>query len=318
MLKKSSILFNTHAVPSKIYASSQSSRQRKHHFHNTSISSSVTPQGHSKYSHSSNLRWPEVTSANAIPTPYQIFNQRKGSPYSKRRFYELVKLYHPDTQQFHGILHGEELSYAVKLERYRLVVAANDILSDPVKRGAYDIYGAGWNGQPSAHTPNSSDSSWNSSYTGSTGARGWGNDPSGPSNNATWEDWEAWRLRNNSSKPTQEPLYASNSVFIALVILFATIGTFGQYSRADGFSQKLIVKRDAMHSQISQDLVKIKKETRKSLGGRDERIFKFLRERNEGLVGTEEEFKRFWEESRAISDEADPNYTNTKNHESNN
>src|SRR5690348_6812083 len=43
-----------------------------------------------------NIPWPEVTSTNAIPSPYEIFNQKKGSPYSKHRFYELVKIYHPD------------------------------------------------------------------------------------------------------------------------------------------------------------------------------------------------------------------------------
>src|SRR6187402_3852458 len=86
----------------------------------------MVSDGHSRHDHGQ-LRWPEMTSANSLPTPYQIFNQNKGSPYSKRRFYELVKLYHPDRHDHDTISHS--LSYATKLERYRLVVAANDILS---------------------------------------------------------------------------------------------------------------------------------------------------------------------------------------------
>ena len=86
-----------------------------------------------------------------IPTPYQIFGQKKDSPYSKRKFYELVKLYHPDRHDYGSS--GNLPSYTTKLERYRLIVAANDILSNPVKRAAYDRYGSGWNGQPDALSP---------------------------------------------------------------------------------------------------------------------------------------------------------------------
>ena len=37
-------------------------------------------------------RWPTALN----PTPYDIFGHPKDAPYSKHRFYELVKLYHPD------------------------------------------------------------------------------------------------------------------------------------------------------------------------------------------------------------------------------
>ncbi|KAB8293413.1 hypothetical protein EYC80_007729 [Monilinia laxa] len=99
------------------------------------------------------LQWPELTSACAVPTPYQIFNQQKGSPYSKHRFYELVKLYHPDK---HGVDTNDGLDFDTKLSRYRLIIAANDILSNPVKRSAYDTYGAGWNGRPDVLEPRDS------------------------------------------------------------------------------------------------------------------------------------------------------------------
>lgn len=175
MLKKSSILLSCHnwhplcpsaaSKTSSIPPRAQTSQRRQ------TRSYAMVSDGYSRGDHGK-MWWPEVTSANKIPTPYQIFNQKKGSPYSKERFYELVKLYHPDR---HDVSDG--LSYDTKLERYRLVVAANDLLSDPVKRGAYDCYGAGWNGAPDVRGP-------------SGGGRGWSGGPNGPSRNATWEDCE--------------------------------------------------------------------------------------------------------------------------------
>ncbi len=75
----------------------------------------------------SGLGWP----TSAHPTPYEILNLDKRTPYAKARFYELVKLYHPDSSH-----HGPDgLAPAARLERYRLVVAANGILGDPPDGG---------------------------------------------------------------------------------------------------------------------------------------------------------------------------------------
>ena len=68
--------------------------------------------------------WPKLQSTSAIPTPYQIFQQEKGAPYSKFRFYELAKLYHPDMCS-HKHSRARSLSPHVRVERYRLVVAGN-------------------------------------------------------------------------------------------------------------------------------------------------------------------------------------------------
>ena len=184
MLKKTSILLscnNLHSVhpqQSRTSPSHSSTCRKIAQQHRTYA---MVADGHSEHNHG-RLRWPEVTAANAIPTPYQIFNQRKGSPYSKQRFYELVKLYHPDRHEHSGSEDG--LSYSTKVERYRLVVAANDILSDPVKRGAYDCYGAGWNGQQEVVGPR--DPSEPSAAWGNHRGRGWSGGSRGPSQNATW------------------------------------------------------------------------------------------------------------------------------------
>jgi curved DNA-binding protein CbpA len=207
---------------------------------------------------------------NAVPTPYQIFNQKKGAKYSKQTFYELVKLYHPDRHDHSKLADG--LSYATKLERYRLVVAANDILSNPVRRGAYDRYGAGWNGQPDVVTPQDaaeSSTPWR--------GRGWNGGPEGPSQNATWEDWERWYQRDNEGP--QSPRFVSNTAFVFLIIMFAVIGGVGQATRVGNYSMNFLDQRDALHSDISQDLMRRRKETINGFGGRDERIQSFLKQR---------------------------------------
>jgi len=229
----------------------------------------MVSDGPSRHNHGG-LRWPEVTSANAIPSPYQIFNQKKGSPYSKRRFYELVKLYHPDRHDHESSTDG--LTYAMKLERYRLVVAANDILSDPVKRGAYDCYGAGWNGQPEVTGPRDT-AEW-----GNGNGRGWSGGPGGPSQNATWEDWERWYQRD--AKGTQEPRFISNSAFVGLIITFAALGGVGQATRVGNYSMSFIEQRDALHDNISKDLTRRRKETTTGFGSREERIHSFLKQRD--------------------------------------
>ena len=167
-------------------------------------------------SHTGNLSWPELSSATAIPTPYQIFQLDKNALYSKHRFYELVKLYHPDRHYSEQSLSDRSpLSSDVRIERYRLVVAANDILSDPVKRSAYDRYGLGWGRHTEAPR-----SKYKPSYRHHTKWSGHYTDES-PMKNATWEDWERWYQRHNREK--QEPIYFSNGTFLSMIIALATI-----------------------------------------------------------------------------------------------
>ncbi|KAI9834250.1 MAG: hypothetical protein M1819_003088 [Sarea resinae] len=213
------------------------------------------------------LHWPHTPSAHATPTPYQIFNQKKGAPYSKRRYYELVKLYHPDRYHLSDDTGPDSISHAVRLERYRLVVAANDILSDPSKRSAYDRYGAGWNGHP---------------HIGSrTNGRGWadahawgGHSPAG---NATWEDWEKWYQRD--AKSPQEPVYFSNGVFVSLIGLLAALGGIVQGTRANNFSNTLLDHHEEIHKSSSEDLRRAREGVINPGTTRDERIQSFLRMR---------------------------------------
>ncbi|KAH8590900.1 Hsp40 co-chaperone-like protein Jid1 [Bisporella sp. PMI_857] len=238
-------------------------RQRQQHRSYAIVSNGFSKQNNIRH------RWPAVTSANAIPTPYQIFDQKKGSKYSKQRFYELVKIYHPDK---HGECDG--LSYATKVERYRLIVAANDLLSDPAKRKAYDCWGAGWNGAPDialARDRQDSSTIW-----GNYSGQDW-RGPDGPSQNATWEDWERWYQRD--AKGRQEPRFVSNSAFVSLIFVFAILGGVGQATRVGNHSMSFIEQRDALHDDISNDLRRRRKETITAYSSRDERIQKFIEQR---------------------------------------
>ncbi|CAG8948523.1 unnamed protein product [Penicillium salamii] len=101
-----------------------------HTYHSTTKSKTNYPE--------SNSSWPSTKN----PTPYDILGARKGQPYHKRKYYNLVKAYHPDLK---GSPH---LSRETRIHRFRLIVSAHEILSDSTRRAAYDMYGVGWLSHP--------------------------------------------------------------------------------------------------------------------------------------------------------------------------
>ena len=224
--------------------------------------------------------WPTPPNGQACPTPYQIFAMKHNATYSKTRFYELVKLYHPDRSNGPD----SEVPQTVRVERYRLIVAAHTILSDPTKRSAYDRFGAGWNGkaeiggrgtwyQPSPHGqpgPFSQNS----------------NDPKDPIwQNATWEDWQrywAWRAHKDGSaegvhRRKQAPVYFNNSYFLFLVMLLAMMGGTANYNRAQDAGTSFVEQRDVAHDRAVKELRKVRQEA--SSGSRQDRIDWFMRNR---------------------------------------
>jgi len=233
-------------------------------------------------------QWPVPVSGQQHPTPYQIFAMKSNARYSKADFYQLVKLYHPDLHSSPTIAHQ------LKTERYRLIVAAHTILSDPIKRSAYDRFGAGWNGRSEfgmqSGTPHPGPGPFSHSW--QSGGQGEGNtDPIWQ--NATWEDWErfyAWRARKASGATAsgaddpQSPLYVRNSHFIVVVILLAFAGSSANYSRAQGAGQYLVEQRDLVHDRSAKDLRKVRQDMA-GLSGKEERMQWFLRQR-EATMGT--------------------------------
>ncbi|KAH8888532.1 hypothetical protein GQ53DRAFT_748923 [Thozetella sp. PMI_491] len=194
------------------------------------------------------------------PTPYDIFGLAKDAPYSKVRFYELVKLYHPDRVQ-HCVQDG--LSDRTKLERYRLVVAANGILSDTTKRRLYDTQGIGWVDELDPRE-------WLR-----RADRQWREQPGNPSMNATWEDWERWYQARDGKKP--DPLYMSNGGFAFIIAIFIVIAAWGQATRAGNHAKSLIEMRDEMHIGTSSDLRR--RQIQRSNLTREGRVDTFLKQR---------------------------------------
>ena len=218
------------------------------------------------------LSWPEVPSpGTAVPTPYQILCIKRGDPYSKNRFLELAKLYHPDRSRHeHRNASIGSLSGAVKMERYRMVVAAHEILSDSKKRSAYDKTGAGWNGCPDHEPPTYR---WGHDQR----ARWSGFDTNdSPFQNATWEDWERWYQRD---KAKQEPVYFSNGGFLMLVVTAVFLGGFSQSIRVGDYSNLFQRQVEMVHNDASKALQQRKTDST-GFGNRDERLHNFLRSRD--------------------------------------
>ncbi|GAM83189.1 hypothetical protein ANO11243_011750 [Dothideomycetidae sp. 11243] len=236
------------------------------------------------------LHWPDAPRGHSCPTPYQIFAIAKTAPYSKTRFYELVKIYHPDRNG--TIRHdtsgqcSEIVSHATKLERYRLIVAAHTILSDPVKRSAYDRWGAGWEGRTetgatwarnhAAHgQPGPFTTSWRERADGNIWA------------NATWEDWERWREKHEShggqTREAQSPLFMKNSAFVSVIMMLAAVGSSWNYNRAEAEGGRFLAARDAVHDQASKELRKVRQVTNQR--PKDERIDWFVKNREASLLG---------------------------------
>lgn len=241
------------------------------------------------------LQWPEPIPPARTPSPYQILQCKKGAIYSKARFYELVKLYHPDrtTRAPTRPLESRHVPQSVCLERYRLIIAAHTILSNPSKRSAYDRYGAGWAPHlaPGDFTSDSGPSQrWRP-----------GEDPM---QNATWEDWERWYKRDQEDsrrEAYQAPVYISNAAFVSVILAFAAVGGFGQVTRANSFSSSIISHRDMVHAEASRELMRARQEARAN-EGRQGSIDRFLAKRN-GPVTSEQADRRLLPEPEVCSGE---------------
>ncbi|KAI3325601.1 hypothetical protein HD806DRAFT_452424 [Xylariaceae sp. AK1471] len=197
------------------------------------------------------------------PTPYEIFSHPRDAKYNKALFYELVKIYHPDRHH----TADSAIAHAVRLERYRLIVAANEILSDPIKRRAYDLHGAGWNGNRPLQ------SLYRENY------QSWRNEPGNPSRNATWEDWERWhRERNGDKQQPQTRVFMSNELFVVVLCSFVVLGSLTQARRANTTTMNIVEMRDQKHAAISGDMKR--RQDEKAPLNRHERVESFLQQRD--------------------------------------
>ncbi|KAJ4291179.1 J domain-containing protein 1 [Kalmusia sp. IMI 367209] len=225
------------------------------------------------------LAWPEAEVPHRSPTPYQILGCSKRGQYTKHRFYSLVKLYHPDRCATSSPI--AHLPHAVRLERYRLLVAAHTILSDDAKRKAYDTWGLGWPGHHH-HTP-----ARPPQHTWASEQRQWTYDPR---YNATWEDWERWYQRESGTEGAEpRALYMTNFAFVSLIFAIVTLGGIMQGTRANVLTSSAMEHSQRIHREASMELARSKRATMS--GDRNERIRTFL-EHREAVHAGEDAYHR--------------------------
>ncbi|EED19447.1 Hsp40 co-chaperone Jid1, putative [Talaromyces stipitatus ATCC 10500] len=224
---------------------------------------------HSEHFNSGDHQWPTTPSF----TPYEVLRQEPAAPYSKRYYYELVKIYHPDLQNEDRTT-LKNVSEEVRLQRYRLVVAAHEILSNPKKRAAYDRDGSGWHTHPDH--PDSKLSP--KTYACSADA------DSSIFNNGTWEDWERYRNRNN---PKQVQM-VSHGTFISFIVLLVLFGGFAQASWITQTQLGLDQRVQEMNAKSARLLAKRRQQT-DELKSREHRVQSFLMRRDPTGSGLKEE-----------------------------
>ena len=240
----------------------------------------------------SHLRWPDTPRGQRHPSPYQILASSQTEPYNKQRFYELVKLYHPDRSGSTASplpLPGSHPCYNIphntKLERYRLIVAAHGILSDPGKRRAYDTFGTGWSGNVGSTSSHRHGRGGHASRTRPGPFSGWQEHPEPDIwANATWEDWEKFYARRDPGHPAhQVPNYFRNSHFVTIVLILAMVGSTANYERAEINGEKFLEARDAMHDRAARELRKVRQQS--EARPKEERIQFFVRQREATMLG---------------------------------
>ncbi|KAL4882867.1 hypothetical protein BJY04DRAFT_216954 [Aspergillus karnatakaensis] len=194
--------------------------------------------------------WPSTPSF----TPYDVIGLPRSAPYSKHRFYELVKIYHPDRPSNNHPL-CKDITPEVRLQRYRIVVTAHEILSNPIRRAAYDQRGTGWNHDTSTiHYPRTP-SEYNPIYA-----------------NATWEDWERWYNRHGQKQET----VVDHKTFVTFVVLLFFMGAAVQASWftqvSTGYEDRL---RD-LNAQSSRFLMERRNNTVRQMEGSEAKVQHFL------------------------------------------
>lgn len=180
------------------------------------------------------IRWPKSTN----PTPYEIFGlPPTASPAEiKKRYYQLAKLYHPDSCSASAEAQQE------RLKRFRQVVQANELLSAARKRRMYDTHGYGW-GDINVNDIMGDPAHWKGEYEGRFSTA---NDSQRRTADANFEGF----FNGNRA----QPYYTSNGNFAGgIVVIMVLIGVL-QFSHIQSSAQKASDQRLIHHQRASLNL----------------------------------------------------------------
>ncbi|ODV73527.1 Jid1p [Cyberlindnera jadinii NRRL Y-1542] len=161
--------------------------------------------------------WPQHKN----PTPYEVLgfynNVNIDSALLKKKYYQLAKLYHPDTGVNKLIVShtGATLTEEHKSERFKMLTDAYSLLKDHKKRALYDQFKTGWNGV-STTAPTWRTDQQPSSYNYQD-QRYW--------NASTWEDYQNLRDMNDPAL-RQDKLKALAGIILFMISGAAIQGWF--------------------------------------------------------------------------------------------
>ncbi|KAM5433108.1 J domain-containing protein 1 [Microsporum ferrugineum] len=227
------------------------------------------------------LSWPTSPSF----TPYDLFRLERNAPYSKKRFYQLVKIYHPDGR-CNGHPQCKDLPESVRLQRYRLLVAAHELLSNPTKRSEYDRFGRGWFQREElfgARGP-AAKNAMDAYYSRRRQA-----DPT-IFRNASWEDWEQYYSRRSGKHQQQtQSTGASHETFASLFVLLAIFGGVAQAVSIGKYSSFVEDRVKKVNEECGRFLEGRRHQTVSEMDSVDERVQHFLKRRDPSGYGLKEE-----------------------------
>lgn len=199
--------------------------------------------------------WPNVQN----PTPYEVLGLERQAPYTKHQFTELAKRYHPDSASHNS---GNE-DAASRLARFHMVMDAHQILSNPRRREAYDMFGLGWKHQAAPKTHD---------FQG-TGVYARAHEQS------SGTDW--WTEHEEKSKNKEQAFLKSVTGAVALLV-FIALGAWLQLMRAAKMLRAAARGYLQTHESLVIELAKLR--TKRGNLTKDDRIKRFLLHREAQAV----------------------------------
>ncbi|CAG8454579.1 9252_t:CDS:1 [Paraglomus occultum] len=167
------------------------------------------------------------------PTPFDVLglSHNASAAEMKERYYELVKQYHPDK-----VGHNSPAA----LDRFRNVVKAYELLSNPKRKELYLRYGIGWIDTSFMKDTTRNNSSYKSAPRYSH-VNTWGQEETGDG----------------------KPIFISNIYFAAFLIAAAIFASMFQFLRAENSVNSIRLAQERHHLQASKDLARARQRGKK-------------------------------------------------------